>query len=112
MYNFHVTNTFTQMYIYILAYHCKSGNLLYMHILCWKFMIHCKMYILHNYFVLIIFVSWQILYPIDLPTLYGLMECIINEWMNDCLLYRIVTCIVLYVFNYSFKYVKNAHWLL
>ena len=26
---------------------------------------------------------WQVLYPIGWLSLYGLTECIINEWMNE-----------------------------
>jgi hypothetical protein len=29
------------------------------------------------------FILWQVLYPIGCLTLYGLTECIINEWMNE-----------------------------
>jgi hypothetical protein len=29
------------------------------------------------------FILWQALYPIGYLTLYGLTECIINEWMNE-----------------------------
>jgi hypothetical protein len=39
-----------------------------------------KMYIWCNYDA---FILWQVLYPIGCLTLYGLTECIINEWMNE-----------------------------
>jgi hypothetical protein len=36
------------------------------------------------FYVYITFASWQALYPIgSVLTLYGLTECIMNEWMNE-----------------------------
>ena len=55
-------------------------------------LVFCRIYykicfIIQLFYVYITLALWQTLYPIGWLALYGLTECIINEWMNECQYY-------------------------